>query len=44
LDGPNRACASCGTAVAVARTDCWTPAEIRFLPARVRLVGKGDVR
>jgi len=38
LDGPNRACSSCGKLVAIARTDCWTPAEIRFLPTTVRLI------
>jgi hypothetical protein len=38
LEGPNRACASCGRLVAIARTDCWTPAEVRFLPTTVRLI------
>jgi hypothetical protein len=40
LDGPNRACESCGALVAVARTDCWTAAEIRFLPATVELLSR----
>jgi len=38
LDGPNRACARCGAVVGTARTDCWTPLEVRFLPRAVLLV------
>ena len=30
-DGPNRAC-SCGNVVATEWSDCWTFAEVRFLP------------
>jgi hypothetical protein len=29
-DGPNRACI-CGAVLGTERSDCWTPAEIRFL-------------
>jgi hypothetical protein len=35
-DGPNRACAACGTVVAAEWSDCWTQAEIRFLPGSVK--------
>lgn len=31
LDGPNRACATCGAVVATEWSDCWTQAEVRFL-------------
>jgi hypothetical protein len=34
LDGPNRACV-CGLRVATQWSDCWTQAEIRFLPGAV---------
>ena len=37
LDGPNRACV-CGSMVATQRSDCWTQAEVRFLPQAVRLL------
>jgi hypothetical protein len=33
-DGPNRACI-CGAVLGTERSDCWTPAEIRFLPDAV---------
>ncbi|HRD46162.1 MAG TPA: hypothetical protein PLF78_06750 [Caulobacter sp.] len=33
-DGPNRACL-CGALVATQWSDCWTQAEIRFLPQAV---------
>ena len=36
LDGPNRAC-SCGSLVATQWSDCWTQAEVRFLPDAVRV-------
>ena len=35
MDGPNRACA-CGAVVATEWSDCWTQAEVRFLPDAVR--------
>lgn len=35
FDGPNRACATCGAVVATGWSDCWTQAEIRFLPEAV---------
>lgn len=34
LDGPNRACL-CGSMVATQWSDCWTQAEVRFLPHAV---------
>lgn len=34
-DGPNRACACCGAMVATEWSDCWTQAEVRFLPEAV---------
>ena len=34
-DGPNRACL-CGSIVATQWSDCWTQAEVRFLPDAVR--------
>ena len=34
LHGPNRACI-CGAVLGTERSDCWTPAEIRFLPDAV---------
>jgi hypothetical protein len=34
MDGPNRACL-CGQVVATQWSDCWTWAEIRFLPNAV---------
>jgi len=34
LDGPNRACV-CGAVVATEWSDCWTQAEVRFLPEAV---------
>lgn len=34
LDGPNRACL-CGAVVATQWSDCWTHAEVRFLPNTV---------
>lgn len=34
LDGPNRAC-RCGRVVGTEWSDCWTQAEVRFLPDRV---------
>lgn len=37
LDGPNRACL-CGAKVATQWSDCWTQAEIRFLPRAVLIV------
>ena len=37
-DGPNRACA-CGSIVATQWSDCWTQAEVRFLPDAVSLSG-----
>ena len=36
LDGPNRACL-CGSMVATQWSDCWTQAEVRFLPDAVRV-------
>ena len=33
-DGPNRACL-CGSTVATQWSDCWTQAEVRFLPEAV---------
>jgi hypothetical protein len=33
-DGPNRAC-GCGNVVATEWSDCWTWAEVRFLPDAV---------
>ena len=35
-DGPNRACL-CGSVVATEWSDCWTQAEVRFLPHAVRV-------
>lgn len=35
FDGPNRACATCGAVLATEWSDCWTQAEIRFLPEAV---------
>ena len=35
IDGPNRACV-CGSMVATQWSDCWTQAEVRFLPQAVR--------
>lgn len=34
MDGPNRACA-CGAMVAIEWSDCWTQAEVRFVPDTV---------
>ena len=34
-DGPNRSC-RCGQVVATEWSDCWTLAEIRFLPDAVK--------
>jgi hypothetical protein len=34
MDGPNRACV-CGAVVATEWSDCWTQAEVRFLPDAV---------
>jgi hypothetical protein len=36
-DGPNRSCVHCNAVVATEWSDCWTQAEIRFLPEAVRL-------
>ena len=36
LDGPNRSCL-CGSMVATQWSDCWTQAEVRFLPQAVRV-------
>lgn len=36
LNGPNRSCA-CGNVVATQWSDCWTFAEVRFLPDAVSL-------
>jgi len=38
-DGPNRACL-CGSIVATQWSDCWTPAEVRFLPDAVSTPNK----
>ena len=35
-DGPNRRCL-CGAVLATERSDCWTPAEVRFLPTAVEV-------
>jgi hypothetical protein len=37
LDGPNQSCASCHAVLGTARTDCWTPHEIRFVPEAVTI-------
>lgn len=37
MDGPNLACL-CGQTVATEWGDCWTQAEIRFLPDAVKMV------
>lgn len=42
LDGLNRSCEACLTAVATASTDCWTPHKVRFLPDTVGLTEAGD--
>ena len=39
-DGPNRAC-TCGNVVATEWSDCWTWAEVRFLPDAVVEVAVG---
>ena len=36
-DGPNRAC-RCGAVVATEWSDCWTRAEVRFLPDAVTVL------
>ena len=38
-NGPNRACRKCGTVVATEWSDCWTQAEVRFLPEAVVIDG-----
>lgn len=38
-DGPNRACL-CGSMVATQWSDCWTQAEVRFLPDAVSVSNK----
>lgn len=38
-DGPNRSCV-CGQVLATEWADCWTQAEIRFLPDAVALVAE----
>ena len=38
-DGPNRAYL-CGSVIATQWSDCWTPAEVRFLPDAVRTTEK----
>lgn len=38
-DGPNRSCV-CGQTVATEWADCWTRAEVRFLPDAVALVAE----
>lgn len=35
MEGPNQACAACGQILGTAMTDCWTAAEVRFLPDAV---------
>jgi len=42
IDGPNRAC-TCGAVVATEWSDCWTQAEVRFLPDAVALVDAPEV-
>ncbi len=36
-DGPNRSCVRCNAVLGTEWSDCWTQAEIRFLPDAVRL-------
>jgi hypothetical protein len=36
-DGPNRAC-RCGAVVATEWSDCWTQAEVRFLPDAIGVI------
>jgi hypothetical protein len=40
-DGNNRAC-SCGTVIGTEWSDCWTQAEVRFLPESASIVQISD--